>query len=41
MSPKSTTAKFGDDTAVLASDSDSAISSQELQTNLLANPKLV
>jgi hypothetical protein len=35
-SPQSTTATFSDDTAVLATDSDSAIASHKLQTNLLA-----
>jgi hypothetical protein len=35
-SPESTTATFADDTAVLATDSNSAIASQKLQTNLLA-----
>jgi retron-type reverse transcriptase len=36
-SSESTTATFADDTAVLAMDSDPAIASQKLQTNLLAN----
>jgi hypothetical protein len=35
-SPESTTATFADDTAVVATDSDPAIASQKLQTNLLA-----
>jgi hypothetical protein len=35
-SPESTTATFGDDTAVVAMDSDAAIASHKLQTNLLA-----
>jgi hypothetical protein len=35
-SSKSTTATFANDTAVLATDSDPAIASQKLQTNLLA-----
>jgi hypothetical protein len=35
-SPESTTATFADDTAVVAMDSDPAIASQKLQTNLLA-----
>jgi hypothetical protein len=35
-SPESTTATFSNDTAVLAMDSDPAIASQKLQTNLLA-----
>jgi hypothetical protein len=35
-SPEFTTATFADDTAVLAIDSDPAIASQKLQTNLLA-----
>jgi histone H2A len=35
-SPESTTATFADDTAVLAMDSDPAIASQKLQTDLLA-----
>jgi hypothetical protein len=34
-SPESNTATFIDDTAVLATDSDSAIASHKLQTNLL------
>jgi hypothetical protein len=36
LSPESTTATFADDTAVVAVDSDPAIASQKLQTNLLA-----
>jgi hypothetical protein len=36
----STTATFADDTAVLATDSDHAIASQKLQTNLLAIQEL-
>jgi hypothetical protein len=40
-SPESTTATFADDTAVVATDSDPAIASHKLQTNQLANPKLV
>jgi hypothetical protein len=36
ISSESTTATFVDDTAVLATDSDPAIASQKLQTNLLA-----
>jgi hypothetical protein len=35
-SSESTTATFADDTAVLTTDSDPAIASQKLQTNLLA-----
>jgi hypothetical protein len=35
-SPESTTANFADDTAVLAADSDPAIASKKLQTNLAA-----
>jgi hypothetical protein len=35
-SPESTTANFGDDTAVVAMDSDPAVASQKLQTDLLA-----
>jgi histone H2A len=35
-SPKSATANFADDTAVVALDSDPAIASQKLQTDLLA-----
>jgi hypothetical protein len=35
-SPEYTTATFADDTAVLATDSDPAIASQKLQTNLAA-----
>jgi hypothetical protein len=35
-SPESTTATFANDTAVVATDSDSAIASHKLQTNLLA-----
>jgi hypothetical protein len=35
-SPESTTAIFVNDTAVVATDSDPAIASQKLQTNLLA-----
>jgi hypothetical protein len=35
-SPESTTATFADDTAVVATDSDPAIASQKLQTELLA-----
>jgi hypothetical protein len=35
-SSESTTATFADDTALLATDSDPAIASQKLQTNLLA-----
>jgi hypothetical protein len=35
-SPKSTTAIFADDTAVVAMDSDPAIASQKLQTDILA-----
>jgi hypothetical protein len=35
-SPESTTATFAEDTAVVAMDSDPAIASQKLQTNLLA-----
>jgi hypothetical protein len=35
-SPGSTTATFADDTAVAATDSDPAIASQKLQTDLLA-----
>jgi hypothetical protein len=35
-SPESTTATFAADNAVLATDSDPAIASQKLQTNLLA-----
>jgi hypothetical protein len=35
-SPGSTTATFADDTAVVTIDSDPAIASQKLQTNLLA-----
>jgi hypothetical protein len=35
-SPESTTATFADDAVVLATDSDPAIASQKLQTNLLA-----
>jgi histone H2A len=35
-SSESITATFADDTAVLATDSDPAIASQKLQTNLLA-----
>jgi hypothetical protein len=35
-SSESTTATFADDTAVLAMDSDPAIASQKMQTNLLA-----
>jgi hypothetical protein len=34
--PESTTANFADSTALLATDSDPAIASQKLQTNLLA-----
>jgi hypothetical protein len=34
-SPESTTAKFADDTAVVVTDSDPAIASHKLQTNLL------
>jgi hypothetical protein len=39
ISPESTRATFSDDTAVLATDSDPAIASQKLQTNLLAIQK--
>jgi hypothetical protein len=35
-SPESTTATFADNTAILAMDSDPAIASHRLQTNLLA-----
>jgi hypothetical protein len=35
-SPESTTATFADNTAVVATDSDLAIASHKLQTNLLA-----
>jgi hypothetical protein len=35
-SPESTTANFADDTAVVTMDSDTAIASQRLQTDLLA-----
>jgi hypothetical protein len=35
-SPESTAATFADDTAVLATDSDPAIASQKLQSNLAA-----
>jgi hypothetical protein len=35
-SPKSTTATFADNTAVVAADSDPAIASHKLQTDLLA-----
>jgi hypothetical protein len=35
-SPESTTATFVDDTAVVAMDSDPAVDSQKLQTDLLA-----
>jgi hypothetical protein len=40
-SPESTTATFADDTAAVTMDSDPAIASQKLQTNLLAHSKLV
>jgi hypothetical protein len=39
--PECTTATFTDNNAVLATDSDPAIASQKLQTDLLATPKLV
>jgi hypothetical protein len=39
VSPESTTANFIDDTAILATDSDPAIASQKLQTNLAAVQK--
>jgi hypothetical protein len=38
-SPDTTTATFADDTAVLATDSDTAIASHKLQTGLLAIKK--
>jgi hypothetical protein len=36
ISPQSTTATFADDTAIVAMDNDTVISSHKLQTNLLA-----